>query len=143
MNVRRSKNLGTLRHCSASRQGVAAAEFAVCLPVMVLLVLAMIESCTMIFLKQSLTVTAYEGVRTALEESAVGADVQSTCQQILADRQIQGGTVTINPTNFEALSPGEYIEVTVSAQADLNSVIRGSFFSGKTLTATATMMKEF
>ena len=39
--------------------------------------------------------------------------------------------------------PGAYIEVTVSALADLNSVIPGSFFNGKMLTATATMMKEF
>ena len=143
MNVRRLKYFGALRHRSASRQGVAATEFAVCLPIMMLLLLAMIESCTMIFLKQSLTVTAYEGVRTALEECAVGTDVQSTCQQILTDRRIQGATVTINPPNFEALSPGEYIEVAVSAQADSNSVLPGSFFSGKTLTATATMMKEF
>ena len=143
MNVRIPKNCSALHHRSASREGVAAAEFAVCLPVIVLLVLAMLESCTMIFLQQSLTVTAYEGVRTALEERAVSADVQSTCRQILADRRIQGGTVTINPPNFEALPPGEYIEVTVSALTDLNSIIRGSFFSGKTLTATATMMKEF
>lgn len=143
MHTRKSKNRGPLRCYHSTRQGVAAAEFAVCLPVLVLLVLAMIESCTMIFLKQSLTVTAYEGVRTALQERAVAADVQKTCQQIFADRRVQGGVVTINPPNFETLPPGAYIEVTVSALADLNSVIPGSFFNGKTLTATATMMKEF
>ena len=58
-----------------SRSGVAAAEFAVCLPVIVLLVLAMIESCTMVFLKQSVSIAAYEGVRTALLEDA-GATVE-------------------------------------------------------------------
>ncbi|MEO2047664.1 MAG: TadE/TadG family type IV pilus assembly protein [Pirellulales bacterium] len=85
-----SKNRGPLRCYHSTRQGVAAAELAVCLPVLVLLVLAMIESCTMIFLKQSLTVTAYEGVRTVLQERAVAADVQKTCQQIFADRRVQG-----------------------------------------------------
>jgi len=49
-----------------SRRAVAASELAVCLPILVLLVLAMIESCTMIFLKQSLTVSAYEGIRKAI-----------------------------------------------------------------------------
>ncbi len=143
MNIRRAKNCEVLSRRGSSRHGIAAVEFAVCLPVIVLLILAMIESCTMIFLKQSLTVTAYEGVRTALEERAVGADVQDVCQQILTERRVQGGTVTINPPDFEVLLPGEYIEVTVSALADSNSVIPGSFFTGKTLSASATMMKEF
>lgn len=125
------------------RWGVAAAEFAVCLPIIVLLVLAMIESCTMIFLKQSLTVAAYEGVRTALEQKAVAADVRRSSQQILTERRVQGATITIDPSNFEALPIGEYVEVTVTAPADLNSVIPGNFFRGKTLTGTATMMKEF
>jgi Flp pilus assembly protein TadG len=134
-------------HCghrrTTSRRGVAASELAVCLPVMVLLVLATIETCTMIFLKQSLTVASYESVRTALQPGAVAADVQATCDGVLADRRIQGGKLTISPANFTQLTPGEYIQVTVSAPADSNSVIPGSFFRGKTLSASATMMKEF
>ena len=126
-----------------ARRGVAASELAVCLPVIVLLVLAMIEACTMIFLKQSLTVAAYEGVRTALNEQAGAADVRATCDAVLRDRRVQSGRVTVRPTNIQSLEPGEYIEVTVSAPAGANSVIPGSFFRGRTLTATATMMKEF
>jgi len=96
----------------------------------------------MIFLKQSLTVAAYEGVRTALKDRAVAADVRQTCEEILVDRQVQDGTITIAPGAFELLPPGEYISITVSAPADSNSIIPGSFFNGKTLSATATMMKE-
>ena len=129
-----------LRH--PERGGVAAAEFAVCLPVIVLLVLAMIESCTMIFLKQSCTIAAYEGVRTALVENAVAADVLRTSRQVLTDRRVRGGTITISPNDFQRLPVGEFIEVTVTAPADLNSVIPGNFFRGKTLTGKATMMKE-
>jgi Flp pilus assembly protein TadG len=124
------------------RRGVAATEFAVCLPVVVLLVLGMIECCTMIFLKQSLTVAAYEGVRTALEDRAVGADVLRTSQQILTQRRVQGGTTTINLPNVPAIPLGQFITVTVTAPADLNSVIPGSFFRGQILSASATMMKE-
>jgi Flp pilus assembly protein TadG len=125
------------------RRGVAASELAVCLPVIVLLVLAMIEACTMIFLKQSLTVAAYEGARTALDPAAVAADVQAAADGVLADRRVQRANVTIRPTNFATLAPGEYIEVTVSAPTDPNSTIRGSFLRGRTLSATAVMMKEF
>jgi hypothetical protein len=127
----------------ANRRAVAASELAVCLPVLVLLVLAMIESCTMIFLKQSLTVAAYEGVRIALEPAADAADVQAKCDGVLADRRVQGGQVVVTPANFDTLAPGEYIQVTVSAPAGRNSVIPGSFFRGRTLSASATMMKEF
>ena len=124
------------------RRGVAATEFAVCLPVIVLLVLGMIECCTMIFLKQSLTIASYEGVRTALEERAVSSDVLRTSQQILTQRRVQGGSITVNPSNIPAIPTGQYITVTVSAPADSNSVLPGSFFRGRTLSASATMMKE-
>jgi len=142
MNESFSSSHSGCRGRRSRRRGVAAAEFAVCLPVILLLVFGMIESCSMIFLKQSLTVAAYEGVRTALEDQAVAADVRQTCEQILEDRQVQDGTITIAPNDFELLPPGEYISITVSAPADSNSIIPGSFFNGKTLSATATMMKE-
>ena len=124
------------------RRGVAATEFAVCLPVIVLLVLGLIECCTMIFLKQSLTVASYEGIRTALEDRAVAADVRRTSQQILTQRRVRGGTIVVNPADIPGTPTGQYITVTVSAPADRNSVIPGSFFRGRTLSASATMMKE-
>ena len=125
------------------RPAVAASELAVCLPVLVLLVLAMIECCTMIFLKQSLTVAAYEGVRTSIEPNAVAADVETKCEGVLDDRRVVQPRVVITPANFESLAPGEYVTVTVSAPADRNSVLPGNFFGGRTLAASATMMKEF
>jgi hypothetical protein len=125
------------------RKGVAASELAVCLPVIVLLVLAMIEACTMIFLKQSLTIAAYEGARFALEPKALAADVQAASEGILRDRRVQGGRVTVSPADLTRVAPGEYIEVTVTAPTNPNSVIPGSFMRGRTFSATATMMKEF
>lgn len=125
------------------RRAVAATELAVCLPVLLLLVLGMIESCTMIFLKQSLTVAAYEGVREALEPAAVAADVNACCTRVLADRGVNSPTIVVSPANFETLATGEYITVTVSAPADANAVVPAGFFRGKTLSASATMMKEF
>jgi len=105
-------------------------------------VLGMIECCSMIFLKQSLTVASYEGIRTALQDKAVSADVLRTSQQILTQRRVSGGTITVNPANIPGIAPGQYITVTVTAPADRNSVIPGSFFRGRTLSASATMMKE-
>lgn len=125
------------------RRGVAATEFAVCLPVLVLIVLGMIECCTMIFLKQSLTAAAYEGIRAGLEQQADATDVRRASQQILTQRRVRGGTIAVSPNSIPTVPTGQYLTVTVSAPADLNSVIPGSFFRGRTLSASATMMKEF
>jgi Flp pilus assembly protein TadG len=126
-----------------SRKGVAAAELAVCLPVIVLIVLATIEACTMVFLKQSLSIAAYEGARAALEQDATNASVQSAANQVLTQRRVNGGTVTIQPSNIVAIDPGEYMTITCSAPASRNSIIPIRFYRGKTLTGSATMMKEF
>jgi Flp pilus assembly protein TadG len=134
---------GTRRQAKANpRRGVAAAELAVCLPVVVLLVIATIEACSAMFLKQSLTVAAYEGVRTALEEGADAKSVQAACDQILADRKIQGGAVTIKPSNIASLSPGQFVDITVSAPCASNSIVPITFYRGRTLSATASMMIE-
>ena len=50
------------------RRGVAAVEFAVCLPVIILLVFGAIEASSFIFLKQSLNVAAYEGIRESIRD---------------------------------------------------------------------------
>lgn len=124
------------------RRGVAAAEFAVCLPVLVLLLLGMIETCSMVFLKQSLACAAYEGAHTALMPDATAADVRRVAEGILADRRIQGGVVQVTPGNLASLPEGEYLEVTISAPTDRNGMIPGRFFRGQTLSSTAVMMKE-
>jgi Flp pilus assembly protein TadG len=127
----------------ASRQGVAAAELAVCLPVIVLIVLATIEACTMVFLKQSLSIAAYEGARAALMQNATNATVQNAANQVLTQRRVNGGTITLRPGNLLAVVPGEYMTVTCSAPASRNSIIPIRFYRGRTLTGSATMMKEF
>lgn len=125
------------------RRGVAAAELAVCLPVIVLIVLATIEACTMVFLKQSLSIAAYEGARAALIQSATNTSVQNVANQVLTQRRVNGGTVTIQPGNLITVLPGEYLTVTCSAPASSNSIIPIRFYRGRTLTGSATMMKEF
>jgi Flp pilus assembly protein TadG len=125
------------------RAGVAAAEFAVCLPVIVLIVLATIEACTMVFLKQSLSISAYEGARTALAQDASSADVQRVAQQVLTERRVNGGTIAISPSDLASIQPGQYLTVTVTAPAAGNNAIPLRFYRGRTLTGSATMMKEF
>lgn len=123
-------------------RGVAAAELAVCLPVVVLLVIATIEACSAVFLKQSLTVAAYEGVRTALVEGNTATSVQAVCNRILQERKVQGAAVAVTPSNISSLQAGDFIDVTVSAPCDANSLVPTAFYRGRMLSASASMMVE-
>lgn len=125
------------------RSGVAAAELAVCLPVIVLIVLATIEACTMVFLKQSLSIAAYEGVREGLAQNATSTSTIRAAEQILTERSVNGATVTLSPSNLAAIQPGQYLTVTVTAPAARNSVVPIRFYRDRTLRSAATMMKEF
>ena len=124
------------------RRGVAAAEFAVCLPVMIVLVVGAIETSSMIFLKQSLTVAAYEGGRTSTIPGATTDDVRATCQDILADRNVNGATITITP-DVEFAGIGEFVEVEVTAPCNENTIIAGRFFRNRDLSGVSRFMKEF
>ncbi len=130
------------RRNSRRRRGVAAAEFAVCLPVMILLVVGAVETSSMIFLKQSLTVAAFEGGRTAIAPNATTDDVKKTCETILSDRRVNGGTVTVTPS-VENAAVGEFVQVEVTAPCDQNTIIAGLFFRSRTMSGAATYMKEF
>lgn len=125
------------------RRGVAATEFAVCLPIIVLLVIGTIEACSMIFLKQTLAIAAYEGARTAIIPGATKTQVEAACNQILTDRKVKGATVTVKPTDIVALNPGDFVDVTVSAPCSSNSIVPTKFYKGRNLTSTASMMIEF
>jgi Flp pilus assembly protein TadG len=130
------------RRRETMRRGAAAVELAICLPLLVLLVMASIEACTMIFLDHSLTIASYEGVRAGINYDGTNADVLSRANAIINSREIQGATVTINPPDVANAQRGETIAVTVSAPCNLNMVIPPWFYDGRTLRATMTMVKE-
>ena len=73
-----------------------------------LLVVGTIEACSMIFLKQSLAVAAYEGARTAIIPGATKAQVEAACNQILADRKVDGGTVTDQADEHRRAESGRF-----------------------------------
>ena len=131
------------RKRNVGRRGAATVEFAVCLPVIVILVLGSIEATTMIFLKQSLTVAAYEGGRTAIVPEATAADVQAVCEQVLADRRINNATINVIPTNLDSIEPGQFIRVEVNALCDDNAILSGRIFQGREMQGFAEFMKEF
>lgn len=124
------------------RRGAALVELAVCLPLLMFLVLGSIDCCTMIFLKHSLSIAAYEGARVALRPEGTTAAVAARVNSVLSERAVLGGTITTNPTSVETSLAGAPLAVTVSAACDANAIMPSWFFGGKSITATVTMNKE-
>jgi TadE-like protein len=124
------------------RCGVAATELALCLPLIVMLVLASLEACSMIFLNHSLSIASYEGVRVAINYDSTTQDVEDRCEMLIDARNVDDGLITIEPANVANVDRGEQISVTVSAPCDSNAIIPPWFFGGQTLSSTTIMVKE-
>ena len=97
----------------------------------------------MIYLKQTLTIAAYEGGRASLKPGADTASVNAACSQILTARKVASPTVTITPSDFESQPQQTWVTIQVSAKGASNSVIAGWFYDTLTVDGQATMMKEF
>jgi Flp pilus assembly protein TadG len=124
------------------RRGLAVIELAVCLPVLTLLVFGTFEACSMIHLKQSLSIAAYEGARLALTPGSSSLDAKTQTEQILTDRRVNDFQVTVSP-DVSSSTTGTFIEVHASATCSGNSIVGDWFYEGKTLHTTVQMMKEF
>lgn len=132
------------RHVNSKqkRPGLAAVELAVCAPVLVVLVFAAIESCSMIYITQSLHAATYEGVRVAVNPSSTTSQATSRTQQILDGHGITGATVTLVPADISTAATGSLIRVRVSASCDANRISPPFFFSGRNIEVQTTMAKE-
>lgn len=135
----RQRLAGRGRACRRHRRAVAAVEFALCLPVMVLLVLASIEACTMIFVQQSLETAAYETARFAASPGDTRSLALQRGNQVLADRAVNRAQVAINPSSPQRQ---DQVDVTVTAPFDQNRLFPQFFFGGQILTADVSMQKE-
>ena len=126
------------------RQGVAAVEAALCLPVVIILMLGTLEICSGIFLNESLKIASFEGARAGVRRQATPDQVRATVMEVLEARGVTGAQIEIDPpTGFvglEALSP---ITVTVSAPAEGNSRLNFDVLTGRTISARTTMLREF
>ena len=134
-----------IRHSPARnpRSAVAAVELAIVLPVLMALVVGVVESCNLIYIKQSLTISAYEGARAAIVKGMIVSDINDRSNQVLADRRITNATILVSPNPPSTASYGTYITVRVQAPYAANSLVPGWLFGGVTLQSTVKMMKEY
>lgn len=125
------------------RNGIAAVEAALCFPILILVTLLTLDCCSCIFLRQSLTVAAFEGARVAIVPSAQQDNVVQQVKNTLAERGINQVTVTTVPANLAELPPGTIVSVQVDANPNQNVPIYLGIFQNKTMSARVAMITEF
>lgn len=134
MSGKRKRNAGKL-------YGVAVVELAICMPILVLFAFGTISANSMIYFKQSLKITAYEGARVSLLPESSTPKVIAQCERILAQRRIKGATVSVTPDIVSA-DEGDVITVSIEAPCGENGLLASLFFAGSKYTASVSMMKE-
>ena len=125
-----------------SRRGAATIEFAVCLPIIVLLVFGSIEASGLIFLRQSLDVAAYEGLRAAVDVRGSAESGRQRATAVLRQRNVRDFDIRFPNGNPADADRGDDVVITIQAPTASNSAMVGRYISTGTLRAEAVMVKQ-
>ena len=125
-----------------NRRGAALVEFAICLPVLVLIVLGSIEAASAIFVRQGLVVAAYEASREAARRDGTTSNATARATAILSQRNINSAAIQITPNNLSDVKRGEPITVQIVAGMKANSPFFGKVIQDRNVTVSTTMVRE-
>ncbi|MFU7560614.1 TadE family protein [Roseiconus sp. JC912] len=133
------------RRRRSDRRAVATVEFAICLPALIALTIGTIDICSMLFLKESITLAAYEGARMGVGRDRTNGDVTSRVQAFLDERNIQysGDPCTYGSPDFTSADTLDNVTLTVSVPCDGNLLIPSVFYGGMDISASVTLRKEY
>ena len=132
-----------------TRRGVLTLEFALLLPILLLVLLAVVQFSTYLLGTQAIQAAALIGAREATLPGATQIAVQEAVERSLDSWRFRADLdpVVVEPAGWESLPTGSGVTVTVSVDADkaaLNS-LRGSpgfDLAGKKIRARYIMRKE-
>ena len=138
--------LRKLKANGQQRDGVAAVEFAILTPLLFLIIAGTMEVCSALFLQEALTVCAYEGARTASQRRATEAQVIARVEEVLEERGIENGSVSVDPAPETAVI-FQPIVVTVTAPTAGNTILplrnRYSWMGNLNFQGEVALVKEF
>lgn len=134
-----------------NRRGLAATEFALVLPILLMLTFGTIEVCQVIFLREKAVLAAHEGARAAIRKMTTKAQTTQVVRDYLQVRGIDMST--ISPTDIDITPAPELaltltpINVRVRIPVSGNTVFPNQFYSwfssSNRVKATVVMYKEF
>ena len=119
------------------------AECAFCIPLILLLTFSTLEICSAIFVKETLTVAAYEGARVGVKRKATNQNAYDQALSVLQARGVVDYEITVTPADFSTLSELDLITVNVQAPTAGNSFFISQFIEGRWISSTVKMVREF
>lgn len=132
-----------IRRTLRRRRGAAAVEFAIVLPLFILMIVGILEFGRMIMVQNVLTNAAREGARLACIDGSTEATVQAAVTTFLINASVTGVTVTCTPSTLSSVAPGSQITVQTSVPfSDVSWVSSPWLATDVTLSASCMMRRE-
>ena len=128
------------RRKAGLRRAAAAVEFALCVPILLTVIFAVIEFSRMLQLQHTVRQAAFEGARTGMTLDATTTTTRDRVTKILGMVGVSNPTVTISPNPLTYASTG--VSVTVSVPTAGNSWFIRFLPSGSAITATVSLDRE-
>ena len=131
-----------------NRRGAAVVEFALVVPVFILLVFGMVEFGRAVMVQQVLVNASREGARLAVLDGSTVAEVESRIDGYLAASTIDGATIEYEVNGVIVGNPdvaqfGDAVTVRISVPFDSVSWLPvPQYIGGTTLTASSIMRRE-
>lgn len=129
---------------SKFRSGIATTELAICLPVVLAITFAVIETTTAIHLKETATIAAYEASRVGVRKGGTNEAARNKVMEFLDSRGVAYGNnvVEFSEPGFDSAEELEHVSVTVTIPCEGNTVVN-VLFADESMEATVTMRKEY
>ncbi len=123
-----------------NRRGATTVEFALCLPILFLLVIGSFEICHAAMLQHAAESAAYEGARAGVIPGATPRRCENAAGFILRSLGVRGFTVTSTPANIAADTKTVNVHVDVPLRA--NSVFSPFFFNNPVFSGDCELVRE-
>lgn len=126
-----------------NRRGLAVAEAAFCIPMILLLAFGTLEISKLIFVKEKATICAFEGARLGVKRRAQRPAVEQLCTELLADFGVHNAQITVTPNDFSTLRALDPITVTVRIPLTGSASLMGTMINQTHISSTVRMVREF
>ena len=124
------------------RNGTAAVETAILLPLLVLFTFSSLELSNMVFLKQGLSIATYEGAKVASSPGTTDAQARARVQEILTARGFTSTTISISPALDTTTPRGTMVTIAVSSSDATAGVLSVRMFTPRTLQSQSSMVRQ-